>query len=46
MSLIEIYLWGLVVGIFIGWQTHALILDLAYRFGIVEHKGVPKEPKP
>lgn len=37
MSAVEIYLWGMGVGILIGWQTHRLVLDLAYHYGIVKH---------
>lgn len=39
MSALEIYLWGMGVGVLIGWQTHALILDLAYHYGIVKYVG-------
>ena len=39
MSAVEIYLWGLCVGIFIGWQTCQLVYAIAYKLGIVEYRG-------
>jgi hypothetical protein len=31
------------LGVFVGWYAHALVLQLAYRFGIVEYRGARNE---
>lgn len=33
------FAWVLIVGIAIGWGAHSIVLQLAYRFGIVEYRG-------
>jgi hypothetical protein len=33
---------SVISGIFFGWFAHSLCLQLAYKFGIVEYKGVKK----
>lgn len=35
-------LWTLFVGIVLGWNLHGLVLQIAYRRGIVEYKGTKK----
>lgn len=32
------FVW-LLVGIVIGWNAHSIVLQIAYRFGIVEYRG-------
>lgn len=36
------FLWTLILGIVIGWTLHSIILQLAYRRGIVEYKGTKR----
>ncbi len=31
--------WTLIIGIVIGWQTHGIIMQIAYYRGIIEYKG-------
>jgi hypothetical protein len=37
-----LYWLGVIGGIFFGWFAHSLCLQLAYKFGIVEYKGLKK----
>lgn len=39
MSATEIYLWGLGIGVLLGWQTCQLVYAIAYKLGIVEYRG-------
>jgi uncharacterized membrane protein YeaQ/YmgE (transglycosylase-associated protein family) len=36
------FLWTLLMGIIIGWAAHSIILQVAYRRGIVEYKGTKR----
>ena len=42
MDHVDTYWMGLVIGMFAGWFLHDLALQLAYKLGIVEYKGVKK----
>ena len=33
------FIWTLLLGILIGWGAHSIVLQLAYRLGIVEYRG-------
>jgi len=39
------FVWTLIVGAVFGWGMHAIILQIAYRLGIVEYKGQRAETK-
>jgi hypothetical protein len=36
------FFWTLILGIVIGWTVHSIILQIAYRRGIVEYKGTKR----
>jgi hypothetical protein len=36
------YLWTLLLGFVLGWTTYSILLQIAYRMGIVEYKGTKK----
>lgn len=42
MTCTDTYWMGLFIGAFAGWFLHDLVLQLAYKLGIIEYKGVKK----
>jgi hypothetical protein len=44
MTILE-FIWTFVIGTIFGWCLHSIILQFAYRFGIVEYKGRWAEAK-
>ena len=39
------FVWTFILGTVFGWGMHSVILQIAYRFGIVEYKGRWAEAK-
>jgi hypothetical protein len=41
MTVVEFYFLGLAIGFALGWMSYSLLLQIAYRMGIVKYQGAP-----